>query len=82
MTDLMSSVGNGVGASWESSPKLRQKPESASLPRKHPSVWHRVCPLVMFGLFSVCPFLTTSLFKYVTFFLLRFASPAHAMPNS
>ncbi len=56
MTDLMSSVGNGVGASWESNPKQRPKPESASLPRKHPSVWHRGCSLVMFGLFSVSLF--------------------------
>jgi hypothetical protein len=45
-----------VGASWESNPKQRPKPESASLPRKHPSVWHRGCSLVMFGLFSVSLF--------------------------
>ncbi len=58
MTGLMSSGGNGVGASWESSLKLRLKQESVLLPRKHPSVWHRVS-LHSFGwLLSVCHFLT------------------------
>ncbi len=54
MTGLMSSAGNGVGVSWESSLRLRLKLESVLLLRKHPSVWHRLSHCSFDWFLSVC----------------------------
>jgi hypothetical protein len=74
MTGLMSSAGNGVGVSWESSLRRRQKLESVLLLRKHPSVWHRLSHCSFDWFLSVCH--STFYCSKTGNIVLRFASLA------